>query len=669
MGMASAEAGAVAAASSRKAHMIPNDDILGAVFVYYFHFLTSIKFDLKKKVRIEQLMHFGRRAANEDQTAIVTYTEEQEAAADAASDKGASSDKGGSIAGKSVNSVGEIPTSDILIEEASFEMAALLSENQELKDQLREGAEFSPSKAKTAVKGDTMVTVSRPFYVVPIIMIVFLSMLTIYAFTVALTLSPPNKPEQWLPKQHSFQRWIKIMTTEYEGDAEDRYCNLYVNFGFGDLDRSGFVEWYALKNRGNVVWDENFDVYHPDSIRFALQACKRFTDKKCTLQGCQHAAPKLAVPYTQKCPMDEFLKAHGVTQAEIDATANYAACGKNCPAITLPATLDTRKKFFDELWLFYHSDSNVPINGKGKYTWQYLIGWVDGQVRYLTFHQRITLPIERSHTDRYGVYEMVEKLALEGLDENSPPTMGVAQHNTDIEWIYTFVELYLVATLRNGILICFVLSLFVLILATKNVTVTFFAWICIFTIIVNVLGAFKYWFGWDLGTGETICGLIAIGFSIDYILHLSHVYLEARERGIVSRHFRMKYAMDQMGATILGAAVTTAAAGIVMFLCQFTFFNRFATMIIATIFASFVFCMCYFVPLLLLFGPEGESCFVCTKPIDDEGAGGKNKKSSSSSSSASGTKATKVGAEDAGAAGVGGANSNDAEAGKKDNDV
>merc|ERR1711966_337748 len=110
--------------------------------------------------------------------------------------------------------------------------------------------------------------------------------------------------------------------------------------------------------------------------------------------------------------------------------------------------------------------------------------------------------------------------------------------------------------------------------------------------------------------------------------------------------------MDQMGATILGAAVTTAAAGIVMFLCQFTFFNRFATMIIATVLASFVFCMCFFAPLLLLFGPEGEDCFVCTKPVDDEGAG-KKKKSSSSGSSGSGTKATKVGAEDAGSSGVG----------------
>jgi len=178
---------------------------------------------------------------------------------------------------------------------------------------------------------------------------------------------------------------------------------------------------------------------------------------------------------------------------------------------------------------------------------------------------------------------------------------------------------------------------------------------------VNVLGAFKYWFGWDLGTGETICGLIAIGFSIDYILHLSHVYLEARERGIVSRHFRMKYAMDQMGATILGAAITTAAAGIVMFLCQFTFFARFATMIIATVFASFVFCMCYFAPLLLLFGPEGESCMLCPRTEDELGT----RKKAGGESSKSSTKATKVGAEEAGA---GGANAND-KAGSKENDV
>jgi hypothetical protein len=497
-----------------------------------------------------------------------------------------------------------------------------------------------------------MVTVSRPCYVIPLVMIVCLTILSIYAFTVALTLTPPSKPEQWLPKSHSFQRWIKIMNEQYVGDAEDRYANLYVHFGYKDLDRSKFVRWYALENRGDVVWDDNFDIYDPAAVRFTLQACKRFNDKKCDLGGCQHAAPKLNVPYTQKCPIDEFLRTHGVTQAEIDATANYGSCGNNCPLITMPAALDTRVKFFDELWKFYHS--HVPENGKGKWTWQYLIGWVNKEVKYMTFHQKITLPIERSHNDRFGVYEMVEDMVLKDLDENAPNSVGIAQHSTDIEWIYTQLELYLISTLRNGITICFIASAVVLILATKNIMVSLWAWLSIFAIIINVLGAFKYWFGWDLGTGETICGLIAIGFSIDYILHLSHVYLEARERGIQSRHYRMKYAMDQMGATILGAAVTTAASGVVMFLCQFTFFNRFATMIIATIAFSFVFSMMLFAPLLLVLGPEGESCFLCTAPVDEDG-----KKKEAAKTSGDKAKPNKVGAEEAVDGGKGGSTSTD----------
>ena len=110
---------------------------------------------------------------------------------------------------------------------------------------------------------------------------------------------------------------------EFAGDAEDRYVDLYVHYGFDrdKFSRPNFNKWDAENNRGEVSFLEKFDVFDDDSIRFLLQTCRLFKDEKCGLGGCDHVAKKLAVPFTQKCPMDEFLASEGVTQSELDATA------------------------------------------------------------------------------------------------------------------------------------------------------------------------------------------------------------------------------------------------------------------------------------------------------------------------------------------------------------
>lgn len=47
-------------------------------------------------------------------------------------------------------------------------------------------------------------------------------------------------------------------------------------------------------------------------------------------------------------------------------------------------------------------------------------------------------------------------------------------------------------------------------------------------IVANVMGYFKYAMGWSLDVGEVISGVIVIGLSIDYALHMSHMLLEAK---------------------------------------------------------------------------------------------------------------------------------------------
>jgi hypothetical protein len=37
---------------------------------------------------------------------------------------------------------------------------------------------------------------------------------------------------------------------------------------------------------------------------------------------------------------------------------------------------------------------------------------------------------------------------------------------------------------------------------------------------------------WPLGIGESVAGIIVIGFSVDYVVHLGHMLEEADHKGI-----------------------------------------------------------------------------------------------------------------------------------------
>jgi protein dispatched 1 len=115
----------------------------------------------------------------------------------------------------------------------------------------------------------------------------------------------------------------------------------------------------------------------------------------------------------------------------------------------------------------------------------------------------------------------------------------------------------------SGLAICFPVVFAVLLFATGNIIVSVYAILSIAFIVGGVLGAAKLYsgthththtyththkhscthahtntetharthahthIGWSLGVAESIAGVIVVGFSVDYTLHLGHIYKEA----------------------------------------------------------------------------------------------------------------------------------------------
>ena len=89
---------------------------------------------------------------------------------------------------------------------------------------------------------------------------------------------------------------------------------------------------------------------------------------------------------------------------------------------------------------------------------------------------------------------------------------------------------------------------------------------------------------------------------MDYVVHLANHYVESYH---AARRDKMRDAFGEMGISIVGGAVTTVGAGLVLFGAQLLILNKFAILITSTIFFSLLFSLFFFGSLAHLLGPQG----------------------------------------------------------------
>mmetsp|Transcript_26883 Transcript_26883/g.40976 ORF Transcript_26883/g.40976 Transcript_26883/m.40976 type:complete len:150 (-) Transcript_26883:58-507(-) len=142
-------------------------------------------------------------------------------------------------------------------------------------------------------------------------------------------------------------------------------------------------------------------------------------------------------------------------------------------------------------------------------------------------------------------------------------------------------------------------AFFILIIATGNVVQAAMSLICVVTVIVSEL-AIMFLKGWEIGVTESIAMVILIGFSVDYVVHLSADYMHSAH---TSRNAKMKQAYTEMGVSILSGAITTMGSGVFLFGGVIIFFQKFALMISSTIALSFFTSMLLFGAMMHAFGP------------------------------------------------------------------
>ena len=246
-----------------------------------------------------------------------------------------------------------------------------------------------------------------------------------------------------------------------------------------------------------------------------------------------------------------------------------------------------------------------PENDDVTGSWKTKIGFIDGKLRFVRISFGSSMNLLDGVLSKQPVYKMVKKMATDFTDD-APEGLKSAFPQAPLfgfGWMRT--QQGFVDGLLNGLAICFPIAFAVLWGATGNIVLAIYATICIAGVVTSVLGFCQVIMGWNLGVAESVAGIIVIGFSVDYIVHMSHMYVEASHvQGAQTRVERFKYAAEKMGQTIIGGAITTAGSGCMMFACQMVFFFKMGILVFMTILFSVLFSLGLFMSLCVLVGPE-----------------------------------------------------------------
>jgi len=391
----------------------------------------------------------------------------------------------------------------------------------------------------------------------------------------ASRLETPRSQEQWFQDNHMFATIFDYQRDTFLSASTDDYVKATVAMGIEGIDRSDFVRWEPEDNRGTAIFNPDFDLSTTAAQDFFLQTCEALRTKQCDLDGCQSGSTPatLVLPGGVSCWMESFRTWY--TDKVSSAT----------PVLPTGAAFTTELKEF-------RSQSPEFVSA---------IGFIDGALKYATIKVTLSLQMEQPNFVSRPIYEAMEDFT-NSRQAAAPASVGRLQQTSEF-WTWIRTEQGLVDGMWQGLIICAPVAFLVVCVATNNLVLATFSILCIAGVVCSVLGAGEFYFGWSLGTAESISAVIIIGLSVDFTLHLAHMYADSMR---ADRESRASHAAVTMGVTVVAGAVTTVGAGVLMLFCQMTFFTKMGTLITLTIVFSIATALLPFLALCAVLGPENE---------------------------------------------------------------
>jgi len=422
---------------------------------------------------------------------------------------------------------------------------------------------------------------------VPIVAIILALGLFIFGVIGAmygLQLRPPTEIEEWFPNKHMYNLARKSLLNDFLGADDSAYETVTFTFGIEGIDRGSFDIYKPDENRGDAKFDSNWNLAQPACQRAMVQMCDDIGTFECRSEACK-PTKRVARENTTECFMKDFRvwaqSVHGEDTYNMSESRFYSAF----------------MEFREEETQRYSVFSD----------WQEAIGFIGGELKFGSVIFTSTMDSRSSMQHKQEVVRRLDALVkkVKNYGECNECDCSSLMYTGEGAFVWMRSEEGIVKGFYQGLSIAFPVAFLVLLCATGNIIIATYAIMTVFFIVFGVLGFINYSMNWHLGIAESIAGIIIIGFSVDYTVHLGHMYNDAEPNGFHDRKSKFEMTSRVLLLTVIGGAITTIGAGVFMFPCQLIFFNKMAVLIVATILFSWVYALGFFMSLLYLVGPEG----------------------------------------------------------------
>lgn len=400
--------------------------------------------------------------------------------------------------------------------------------------------------------------------------------------------SPLTKPEEFLPRDHMLQIFSDTVGNKWAAGQDAEYIPLDVYWGVQNIERNVFGWYTGNESRygDTLIFDDEFDLSDPAAQNAISSFCTTLRTEPCTFSGCQGLGFLILPTGEFDCPINDFHFWWNTTFGNTD----YLKENKNSTE---------RDEFFARLQTFAVTEDKLEF-----------IGFIDGDLKYFGTAWRLSANPIAPASEKKPIEDLLDSLTKE-FNANAPTTAKNARFASE-EFVQNAVEEALLQTTIRGLGITFPLVFVVLLYATNNYFLAIYACSSIAFIVICVLGTIFGGLGWELGIAESIVSIMIVGLSVDYTVHLGHMYTYAgREERLQTRDERFRYASLTMGMTVLAGGSTTLGAGIFLFGAQITFFTKMAILLTLTVIFSLFYSFFFMMALASWVGPEGTRGTVC----------------------------------------------------------
>ena len=378
--------------------------------------------------------------------------------------------------------------------------------------------------------------------------------------------SQPFERYRW-----QYREWFRFELEELR--LERSRMNLQVVWGVDGSDNGNLLD---PDDPGTLRFDDEFDLYQPDSQKFLRQFCTALLQQAFIYDSSNY-----------ECFFDVVARSIG------DPCYNRTTCCELAFPMSGSNAMECLTN--DSIQSLVTERSNKTVVGQAIYD--------EASEKAIAFRYSILTKYNwtNDYTDMKAFYKEVNNFAkdhmtLDGYGMNNGWIVGATGLEFDL---YDLQDALTRGTLL-GIALSIGVGFLVLLLTSLNIFITTYAMLTI-TLTIAVTMAALVLLGWEVTLFDSIVISLAVGLSIDFSIHYGIGYKLAPSE---HRRDRVHDVLCTIGSAVAMAAVTTFGAGFSVFFAYLVAYQHFGTFLMIVMVISWGFATFFFLPVLSLIGPR-----------------------------------------------------------------